>query len=504
MLNLINIDRIEKRIDWQLNLPKKRTVNRSYWTPNPDKNGIPNPQRLALESEADILGYGGAAGGGKTDLLLGVAALEHQNSVIFRRVFPNLRGIIERSREIFASTDESRLEDSFNESLHRWRLATGQIIEFEACQHEKDKEKQRGRPRDFYGFDEATEFTKSQIDFITAWNRSTDPNQRCRVILTFNPPDNEAHWILDYFLPWLAYLFPDTFTHPNPAAPGELRYYDGEKEVEADTPRARSRTFIPAYLVDNPHLADTNYETIISNLPEPLRSQLLIGDFSASAEPNPWQVIPTEWIRLAQKRQKNEDTDYSVLSSVGIDAARGGKDKMVISKRYDNYFSELIRIPGSRVPDGQAAFNLTARALGDEEPGSINIDVIGIGSSPYDFLKEEYNTHAVNVASGSRFRDRTGKYKMRNLRAEVYWKLREALDPDHGDNLILPDDKELLADLAAVTYKITASGIQIESKDDIKERIGRSPDAGEALILSHYMPEHDGKTQDSDHNPFYD
>jgi len=73
------------------------------WKPNPDHaDGRANTQRPAFESKADIIGLSGTAGWGKTDLMLGIAALKHRRSVIFRRVFPNLRSIIERSRELFA------------------------------------------------------------------------------------------------------------------------------------------------------------------------------------------------------------------------------------------------------------------------------------------------------------------------------------------------------------------------------------------------------------------
>jgi hypothetical protein len=73
---------------------------------------------------------------------------------------------------------------------------------------------------------------------------------------------------------------------------------------------------------------------------------------------------------------------------------------------------------------------------------------------------------------------------MRNLRAEMYWRMREALDPEHGDDVALPPGNELIADLCSATYKPTTAGIQIEDKDKIKERIGRSPDVGEAILLA--------------------
>jgi hypothetical protein len=462
------------------------------WQPNP------GPQTLALHSEADILGYGGSAGGGKTDLLLGLAALHHKRSVIFRRIFPSLRGIIERSREIFNAEGRDHGKNSYNESLHRWSLSDGKQIEFEACQYEKDREKQRGRPRDFYGFDEVTEFTRSQVEFIIAWNRTTLPNQRCRVVMTFNPPTDEAgNWVVSFFLPWLAYLYPNNFQHPNPAAPGELRWYatvDG-KEVECEngqpfqhegeTITPRSRSFIPARLSDNPHLENTGYRAVLQSLPEPLRSQLLNGDFSATAEPDPWQVIPAEWVRQAQKRWQEMERPNRPISGVGVDVARGGRDKTTISKRYGYYFDEVIAYPGIVTPDGPAVAQRVQQAIGEENP-PINIDVIGVGSSAYDSLKEMYqNVTPINVGERSSHRDRSNKFAMKNKRAEIYWRLREALDPQTGDNLCLPPGNEVLADLCAARYKLTSAGIQIESKDEIKERIGRSPDIGEAILLAH-------------------
>lgn len=484
--------------------------NAPLWHPNPDSNGIPNPQRLAVDSEADILFYGGAAGSGKTDLLLGLAAINHKRSVIFRRVFPNHRANIERSREIFNPDGQDHQGDTFNESLHRWVLDDNGMLEFEACQHEKDKFKQRGRPRDFYGFDEVTEFTKSQFEFIIGWNRSTGPNQRCRVVCTFNPPTDESgSWVLDYIMPWLAYLYPDheAFIHENPAAPGELRWYttiDG-KEIECEngesfehngeTYTPRSRTFIPGRLADNPHLAESGYASVLQSLPEPLRSQMLYGDFTATAKPNPWQVIPTAWVKAAMQRWNETEKPALPLSAVGIDATRGGDDEAPIAKRYGNWIDELYVLENQDTEDGPRFAEATRQYLAGETPEYINFDVIGVGTSPYDSLKTMYNVNPVNAgARSSDYVDRSGKLKMRNIRAEYHWRMREALDPVHGDNLALPDDKMLLADLCAPRYEPTTAGIQIEPKEKIRERLGRSPDRGEAVMLA-VLPDGNRKKQ---------
>ncbi len=484
--------------------------SRPIWQPNPDHaDGRPNPQRLAYESQADIVGYGGAAGGGKSALLLGLAATQHRRSVIFRRVFPNLRGIIEESRTIFNPSGDADGRDSYNEALHRWQLAGGRMLEFEACQFEKNKEQQRGRARDFYGFDQATEFTRSQYEFITAWNRTTNPGQRCRIVLTFNPPtDGSGGWVIDYFLPWFAYLFPSQFTHPRPAAPGELRWYatiDGREtecadsipfEHDGETIRPRSRTFIPARLDDNPHLANTAYRSTLQALPEPLRSQLLRGDFAAQGVADPWQVIPTAWVKLAQARWLEREKPTAPLSAVGVDVARGGRDNLVVARRYSNWYDEPDKTPGVDVADGPTAAGIVAQLLaGERRVGAINVDVIGVGSSAYDSLAAIYpdRAHAVNVAERSNYvalsKEKKPVFRMSNIRAEMHWRFREALDPDGGADIALPPDNELVADLCAARYRMLAGGvIQIEEKEKIISRIGRSPDVGEAVMLAWYQP----------------
>lgn len=449
------------------------------------------PQWLAFLSRADELFYGGAAGGGKTDLLIGLAAECHSNSAIFRRTYKNLRGITIRANEIIGDHAEA------NKSDKTWTFPSGRLIELGAMQYEDDKEDWQGRPHDFKGYDEVPTLTEGQYVFTSGWNRTTIDGQRVRVVCAGNPPMGEAgSWVIRR---WAAWLDP---MHPNPAEPGELRWYatvDGEEvellvgdpvtDEKGETIYPKSRTFIPAKLDDNPFLAkDNRYRSVLQALPEPLRSQLLYGDFAASAEADPFQVIPTEWVRMAQVRWENRDRPDTPLTSVGIDAARGGRDNMSLSPRYDNYFDDIVFWPGSLVKDGPIGAALTKQALGDQEPGYMNIDIIGIGSSLYDSLYPMYNdVRAVNVSNTSVYRDRSKKLKMRNVRAEIYWRMRDALDPIHGDDIALPPGNDIVADLCSARYTVSTAGVQIESKKDIKKRLGRSPDKGESLLLSNYI-----------------
>ena len=74
--------------------------------------------------------------------------------------------------------------------------------------------------------------------------------------------------------------------------------------------------------------------------------------------------------------------------------------------------------------------------------------------------------------------------KMRNMRAEYYWRFRDSLDPQFGDEPALPPGNEIVADLCSARYKVTTAGVQIEYKEDIKRRLGRSPDKGESILLA--------------------
>jgi len=446
------------------------------------------PQMMAYFSRANELFYGGAAGGGKTDLLLGLAGTQHRQSIVFRRVFPSMRGIIERSREIYNARNDAHARDSYNESLHIWRLTDDRMIEFGSMQYEKDKENYRGRPHDLKGWDEVTEFAETQFRFVNTWNRTTRPGQIARVVATGNPPTNpEGEWVIGYWAPWL------DDQHPNPAQPGELRWFaridDKDVEVEngkaferkGETIRPRSRTFIPARLSDNVYLANGDYGAVLQGLPEPLRSQLLFGLFKVQAVDNPYQTIPTAWLQAAVDRWKQMEQPAIGLTAIGVDVARGGSDKTVLALRHGEWFAPLVKVPGQQTPTGNSVAQLVIPRM--TGTASINVDVIGVGSSVVDQLPFR-NVAGVNFGAGTTLMDKSKLLSFSNVRAAAYWKLREALAPDSGLNLCLPDDRELIADLAAPRWTPRGGKVFIESKDDIKKRLGRSPDCGDAVVLA--------------------
>jgi hypothetical protein len=435
---------------------------------------------MAFESEAFETLYGGAAGGGKSDLLLGLAMREHQSAILFRRTYPELEdSLILRSRELYFG------KGKYNESKHVWQMNDKRRIRFAHLEREESVKNYQGAGFDLIAFDELTQFTKLQYEYMISRARTTRKKQRVRIAAATNPGGEGNDWVMERWAPWLDEL------HPNPAKPGELRYFkrnpDGrEVETTADDPEGLSRTFIPARLADNPYLG-RDYEYRLNLLPEPYRSQLKEGNWKVGMTDDAFQVIPRAWVKAAQARWTASGRGDRPLACQGVDVARGGDDKTVIANRYGNWMAELEKWPGALTPDGQTVIALISPTLKQYPKAWANIDVIGVGASVYDTGRQQgLRVSAVNFAEGSSMRDRTGVLEFVNVRAEAWWSMREALDPVKGDSMALPPDPELLADLCAPRWMMRKNGVQIEAKDDIKARIGRSPDCGDAVVLANF------------------
>lgn len=457
-------------------------------------------QMEAMISEAEIIGYGGAAGGGKTDLIAGLALTEHKRSLVLRREKTQTEGIVQRITEILGSSD------GYNSQKSQWKIGP-RLIEFGGLDNPNDHQKWQGRPHDLKALDEVTEMREHQARFVMGWSRSSEQGQRIRCLLTFNPPTtSEGRWVINYFAPWL------DDKHPRPAKPGELRWFTTIKgkdmEVEGAEPfvmfkgealydfdpadfgpekiiRPKSRTFIPSRVTDNYFYVKTGYIETLQSMPEPLRSQLLDGDFRAGIEDDPWQVIPTAWIDAAMARWKPRD-EKGEMDSMGVDVAVGGRDKFVISRRHGTWFDELVRIPGNEIPQetaGQVGAGYVIQYRRDQAP--VHVDMIGWGLTVHNSLYENrVQTIGVNAANASKALSTEGKLKFANLRAELAWRLREALDPSNPHPIALPDDPALRSDLAAYKWQISKAGILVRSKDEMKKELGRSPDDGDAVMLA--------------------
>jgi terminase large subunit-like protein len=441
---------------------------------------VPNvgPQTEAYFSGADEVFYGGGAGGGKSALLCGLAIEEHHKAIIFRREFPQIKSLVDEVQRQIGSRAGYSAENKV------WRLPKGNELEFGSVAREDDKEKYQGRAHDLKGFDEITHFSESQYRFLIAWNRSTEQGQRCRVVATGNPPISaEGTWVIKYWGPWL------DPTHPNPAKPGELRWFavvDGKDvEVAGPSEHARSRTFIPARLEDNPDLLKTGYAAVIEGMPEPLRSMMREGRFDVGQSDVEFQVIPTAWIVAAQERWTPDGFRDFSMTAMAFDPAGGGEDAAELAYRHGGWYGALITERGVATADGNAAAATIFRHRRDNAPVIIDVGG-GYGGAVTLRLRDNGVLNiGFNGAAASSHKTFDKQLGFTNKRAEAWWRFREALDPDQqgGSAICLPPDPELRADLAAPTYSVGPRGIVIESKDELRKRLGRSPGKGDAVVM---------------------
>ena len=453
------------------------------------------PQTDAFYCKADELLFGGEAGGGKSDLICGLALTEHERSLILRRFTDDAKELAERVMQITGT------RDGYNGQDHIYRNF-GRTIDFGGCKEEVDKQRYKGKPHDLIGFDELSDFLESQYRFIIAWNRNVNPDQRCRVIGATNPPTvAEGLWVIRYWGPWL------DPTHQNPAKQGELRWYttddDGHDEavdgpgphlVKGEMVYAKSRTFIRSRLEDNPDLTQTGqYAATLAALPKDLRQAYKEGRFDLSLKDNPNQCIPTAWVLAAQARWEETPPRSIPMCAIGGDIAQGGDDETVLAPRHDGWFAPLIAIPGKETPDGPS---VAGRIIAVRRHNChVIIDMGGgYGGSTYDHLKGTIPSellHGYKGAAGSLKRTKDKQLRFYNKRAEAYWRFREALDPSEyqGSPIALPPDPLVLADLTAPTYETVrmsgnSMGIKLEAKKMLIKRLGRSTDHGDAVVMS--------------------
>lgn len=244
--------------------PRQLTFMRACGLAHPFDGGSPQP------AQAKVIGYGGAAGGGKSDALMGagiVAGLSYPgiNIGYFRRRYTQLEGpggAVMRSQALLTSWCK------WQGQFRRWTFPTRSILQFCHVDSEAELENFQSQQFDVLLFDESTQFTEAMIRYLVG--------SRLRATT-----DNED------FVPFAA-----EGTNPGSVRHGEFKrqfVQAGEPEkvhqVEVQPGKYESHIFIPAYLADNQILEkrDPSYRQNLENLPDVLRRQLLEGDWDIFA-----------------------------------------------------------------------------------------------------------------------------------------------------------------------------------------------------------------------------
>lgn len=209
---------------------------------------------------------------------------------------------------------------------------------------------------------------------------------------------------------------------------------------------------------------------------------------------DPEALIPLSWVEAAQARWQDwKDRGRPALEGkkwLGVDVAGGGADRTVMARRTGVHITRL------EYPSATDLMKI-AREVAKVKDYRYVIDTLGVGQGVTSKLRELHQGGEIRErpiafvgAASTDLMSMTREYGFTNTRSAAWWMVREALDPQNDTGAMLPPDEELVADLTAPTWSISQSGtpprIKVEPKEKVKEKLGRSPDFGDAVAMAYW------------------
>lgn len=478
----------------------------------------PGYQVSFLKSGADITIGGGAAGAGKTfSLLLDMlynAENPNYSAVFFRRTTPELKtigGAWETAQDLYSKT----VGGTPNLSSLSWtfpRKGTGLKfckLQFSHLQYEQDKEAHKSAQYPVIYFDELTTFTESQFWFLLSRNRSSD-GVRPYVKATTNP--QSSGWVKRLISWW---IYPDNYENsglaglPIPERDGKIRWFyrldqdtiiwgDSREEVFAKAHRLtdnppemvwnmiKSLTFIFGSIHGNLELMKNNPQYLgnLQALGDQDRAQLLDGN---------WKVVDDDDILFGYNYLMDmREADYVAAGRgpnehfITADIALEGADMFVVGV-WSGW--RLIHIETRKKTTGPEILKvITDLARMYKVPRSnIAFDRDGVGDTLTGFLPGSYGLRG-GAAPLPEKNENTKSPAYENLRAQLLYRMRGRVE--RGGVYVAPTVKEkdfdlIVEELRAFRKKPMAGErkLAVSRKDEIKARIGRSPDFGDMFWM---------------------
>ena len=221
----------------------------------------------------------------------------------------------------------------------------------------------------------------------------------------------------------------------------------------------------------------------------------VLGEFATSEQNN---VISLELIERAMQNWKEwkeiaDPEDTPGFRAISLDVGRGG-DASVICSRAETFKTKLLLIDDLQDYQTRDVMKLVGHSKALYQSRNkfktgryIIVDVIGIGAGVVDRLRElKYKVKAFNASSRTTRLDKSGGFGFVNHRAACWWHFRELLE---ANKVLIPPNDVLLGELVSPTWQVNSAGkIQIEGKQQIRNRIGRSTDYADSVIMCCWDP----------------
>jgi hypothetical protein len=232
----------------------------------------------------------------------------------------------------------------------------------------------------------------------------------------------------------------------------------------------------------------------------------VLGEFPEESE---YGLIRRSWLEAAAERFESGEFAQESASAepiMAIDPARFGPDMTVCAVRSGPVLTELI--PWSKLDTSETAERVKVEAervgirpgIRVENPhneqwswriqpyGRLVVDEVGIGAGVHDMLntndwvgptsQRSWRVHGFNSSRKPAYEPR----KFVNARAAAYWKLRKLLE---DGKIAIQRDAKLWDELCDIRWSVASEGkIQLEGKEQLKSRLGRSPDRADAVAMA--------------------